>query len=184
MLEDTLDASPEVVQTAEQLLPLLYADLKRAAQRQRRAIHGVDTLQTTAVIHEAYLKLRASPGFSNHVHFLRSAALAMRHVLLNYAREQVTVKRGRGTVSVPIEDEESLGAPTLEQLIEVNDALAKLKVLSPRLAQVVECRFFGGYTDTETATALELTERTVRRDWIKARAWLKQQLEGSTEQSP
>jgi RNA polymerase sigma factor (TIGR02999 family) len=144
----------------------------------------VDTLQTTAVIHEAYLKLRSSPGFSNHVHFLRSAALAMRHVLLNYAREQVTVKRGRGTVSVPIEDEESLGAPTLEQLIEVNDALAKLKVLSPRLAQVVECRFFGGYTDTETATALELTERTVRRDWIKARAWLKQQLEGSTEHLP
>ena len=178
MLDDTLDASPEVVQTAEQLLPLLYADLKRAAQRQRHAISGADTLQTTAVIHEAYLKLRASPGFANHVHFLRSAALAMRHVLINYAREQVTVKRGRGTVTVPIDDEDSLSAPTVEQLIEVNDALAKLKTLSPRLAQVVECRFFGGYTDAETAAALQLTERTVRRDWVKARAWLKQQMEG------
>jgi RNA polymerase sigma factor (TIGR02999 family) len=175
-LQDTLDASAEVVQTAEQLLPLLYADLKRFARRQRRAIHGVDTLQTTAVIHEAYLKLRTSPGFSNQVHFLRSAALAMRHVLLNYAREQVAVKRGDGATMVPIEEAPQLSGPSFEQLLEVNDALGKLQELSPRLAQVVECRFFGGYSDAETATALQLTERTVRRDWTKARAWLKQQL--------
>lgn len=175
---DLLDASPEVVHTAEELLPMLYDDLRRFARRQRRSVGAADTMQTTAVIHEAYLKLRHSPGFNDRTHFLRAAALAMRHVLVNYAREQMAVKRGDGHKAQSLDDATEVGGPPNERVVEVNDALGRLKELSPRLAHVVECRFFAGYSDEETAAALGLTERTVRRDWVKARAWLKHELDG------
>ena len=176
-------APPEVKQTAEQLLPLFYEEVRRVARRERRRVGAGETMQTTALIHEAYLKLHRSGGFNDQAHFLRSAALAMRHSLINYARDRVAAKRGSGAVVVPMEEAVEVGAPSDQDLLEVNDALGRLAELSPRLAQVVECRFFAGYGDEETARALGLTDRTVRRDWIKARAWLRRELANSAASS-
>ncbi len=169
----------EVRRTAEELLPLFYEDVRRAARRERRRVGAGETLQTTALIHEAYLKLHRSPGFHDEAHFLRAAALAMRHSLINYARDRVAAKRGSGAKVVAIEEAEEIGTTADQELLDVNEALVRLAVLSPRLAQVVECRFFAGYGDQETARALGLTDRTVRRDWIKARAWLRRELAGA-----
>jgi RNA polymerase sigma factor (TIGR02999 family) len=191
MLEKTLAAtdpigSPiEVVRTAESLLPLFYDEVRRIASRQRRTVLAGQTLQTTALIHEAYLKLRVAGDFNDHAHFLRSAALAMRHVLISYARYRTAAKRGGGEAIVPLNEEGVLEAVEIALevdvsadggLLDVNEALGRLAALSPRLAQIVECRFFAGYSDRETAEALGLTDRTVRRDWVKARAWLRREL--------
>jgi RNA polymerase sigma factor (TIGR02999 family) len=174
---DDANVSPEMRRTAEELLPLLYEDVRRVARRERRAKGGGETLQTTALIHEAYLKLRNSPGYNDRSHFLGAAALAMRHVLVNYARDCVTAKRGSGAVVLPLDAAMEVGTPPSEQaLLDVNEAVARLSKLNPRLAQVVNCRFFAGYGEEETAQALGLTDRTVRRDWAKARAWLRREL--------
>jgi RNA polymerase sigma factor (TIGR02999 family) len=173
---DSLGAPANVVLTAEELMPLLYQELHRFARYQRRSFGAHDTIQTTAVVSEAYLKLRHSAGFTDRTHFFRSAALAMRHVLINYARERAAAKRGSGRDMEPLENAEHIGAADDNRILEVNEALARLKELNPRLAQVVECRFFAGYDDAQTAQALGLTDRTVRRDWVKARAWLRREL--------
>jgi RNA polymerase sigma factor (TIGR02999 family) len=167
---------PEIVLTASALLPFLYDDLHRLARRERRNAPG-DTLQTTALIHEAYLKLRDTSGFTDRDHFLRASALAMRNILVNHARGQMTAKRGSGAVLLSLEDHDVAAETTDDALlIDVNDALGRLAALNMRLARVVECRFFAGYSDQETAEALGTNERTVRRDWIKARAWLMHEL--------
>jgi RNA polymerase sigma factor (TIGR02999 family) len=171
-----IGAPAEVRQSAAQLLPLFYEDVRRVARRERRRVGAGETMQTTALIHEAYLKLHKSGSFNDQSHFLRSAALAMRHSLINYARDRVAAKRGSGAQMVSLDEATEVGAPGDEDLLEVNEALGRLAALSPRLAQVVECRFFAGYGDKETAQALGLTDRTVRRDWIKARAWLRREL--------
>jgi RNA polymerase sigma factor (TIGR02999 family) len=181
LLADSVDlgAPPEVKRTAEELLPVFYEDVRRVARRERRRVGAGATLQTTALIHEAFLKLHKTASFNHQAHFLRSAALAMRHALINYARDRVAAKRGSGAVVVSLDDAGEVHAPTDEGLLEVNDALGRLAALNPRLAQVVECRFFAGYGDAETAQALGLTDRTVRRDWLKARAWLRRELSQS-----
>jgi RNA polymerase sigma factor (TIGR02999 family) len=171
-----LGAPPEVRRTARELLPVFYEDVRRVARRERRRVGAGDTLQTTALIHEAFLRMSGSGSFTQEGHFLRSAAVAMRHALINYARDRVAAKRGSGAAVVSLDDATEVRGPSDEALLEVNDALARLAALSPRLAQVVECRFFAGYGDAETAHALGLTDRTVRRDWIKARAWLRREL--------
>jgi RNA polymerase sigma factor (TIGR02999 family) len=173
---DGLGASVEVVLRAEELMPVLYHDLRQFARRQRRRFGAHDTMQTTAVISEAYLKLRHAPGFTDRTHFLRAAALAMRHVLVNYARDQSAAKRGSGRSRESLENAEDIEAVDEARLLDVNEALARLKELNLRLAQVVECRFFAGYDESQTAEALGLTDRTVRRDWVKARAWLRREL--------
>jgi RNA polymerase sigma factor (TIGR02999 family) len=171
-----LGAPLEVQHTARELLPVFYEDVRRVARRERRRVGAGDTLQTTALIHEAFLRMGSSGSFTHEGHFLRSAALAMRHALINYARDRVAAKRGSGAAVVSLDDAPEVPGASDEALLEVNDALARLAALSPRLAQVVECRFFAGYDDGETAHALGLTDRTVRRDWIKARAWLRREL--------
>jgi len=176
-----IGAPLEVKRTAQQLLPLFYEDVRRVARRERRRLNAGETLQTTALIHEAYLRLHKSGTFNDQAHFLRSAALAMRHSLINYARDRVAAKRGSGAVAVPLDEAPEVGTPGDENLLEINEALTRLATFSPRLAQVVECRFFAGYDDKETAQALGLTDRTVRRDWIKARAWLRRELANSGE---
>ena len=183
---DPIGSPIEVVRSAESLLPLFYDEVRRIASCQRRTVHAAgQTLQTTALIHEAYLKLRIAGDFNDHSHFLRSAALAMRHVLISYARYRTAAKRGGGEAIVPLNEEGALEAaenvPEVDvsadsELLDVNEALGRLAALSPRLAQIVECRFFAGYSDRETAEALGLTDRTVRRDWVKARAWLRREL--------
>jgi RNA polymerase sigma factor (TIGR02999 family) len=160
------------------LAPLLYRDLRRIARHARWQMAGGMTLQTTALVHEAYLKLHGDTAFNDRQHFLCAAALAMRHILVSFARDSVAAKRGGGAAVISIDDAPDIAMPDDSALLAVNDALDALQALSPRLAQVVECRFFAGYTEEETAAALGLTDRTVRRDWVKARAWLRCALAG------
>lgn len=176
-------APPEVRHAAEHLLPLFYADVRRLARHERRRMGAGDTLQTTALIHEAYLKLLRSSWFNDRAHFLRASALAMRHVLINYARESMTQKRGGGAIVESLTTSHDIGVQDDQTLLDVHEALDRLALLDERLAQVVECRFFAGFSEQDTALALGINERTVRRDWTKARAWLRRELaqEGSRD---
>ena len=175
-VESPLGAPPETQRMAAALLPLMYEDLRRIARRERLRVRAGGTLQTTALIHEAYLKLRNMTEFNDRAHFLRASALAMRHILVNHARDRMACKRGGGATDVALDEAPEVGSAPDEAVVEINAALERLAGLNPRLAQVVECRFFGGYDDEETAAALGLTDRTVRRDWVKARAWLRREL--------
>jgi RNA polymerase sigma factor (TIGR02999 family) len=161
---------------AVELMPIFYQDIRRLARRERRRVSAGVTLQTTALVHEAYLKLHGSPEFNDREHFLRAAALAMRHVLVSHARERLAAKRGGGETPVSLDDAPDVAVDDDAVLLEINEALERLTQINPRLAYVVECRFFAGFDDAETAIALGLTDRTVRRDWIKARAWLSREL--------
>ena len=171
-----MPADPSLALTADALVPVLYDDLRRIARRSRWQVSAGSTVQTTALVHEAYLKLRGGAAFNDRQHFLRAAAMAMRHILVNLARRSQTIKRGAGLEAVPLDDAPEIAAPAAAALIEVDEVLGRLRAVSERLAEVVECRFFAGYGDEETAAALGLSDRTVRRDWLKARAWLRREL--------
>ena len=174
--DDGFGAPPEACHLAAELLPLLYEDVRSLARRERRRVRAGVTLQTTALVHEAYLKLLSAARFNDRQHFLRAAALAMRHILINHARDRMAEKRGGGADHVVLDDVQDISIGEATVLIEINDALGRLAQLSPRLAQIVECRFFAGFKDDQIAQALGLTDRTVRRDWVKARAWLRREL--------
>src|SRR5215471_7110643 len=172
-------ASVEVRLMAAELLPAFYDQLKHIAQRARSRFGGHQTLQTTALVHEAYLRLRHSGRFTDENHFLRAAALAMRHALINYAAARVAEKRGGGQAHLTLSNAETICVDTDESLLALNEALERLAAEIPRLADVIECRFFGGYGEEDTARALGLSLRTVQRDWLKARAWLFRELGGT-----
>jgi RNA polymerase sigma factor (TIGR02999 family) len=173
-------ASPEARLIAAELLPTFYDQLKHIAQRARSRLGGNQTLQTTVLVHEAYLRLRHSGEFTDETHFLRAAALAMRHALINYAAARVADKRGGGQPHLTLSNAETVGVDSDEGLLALNEALERLSAQIPRLADVIECRFFGGYGEEDTARALGLSVRTVQRDWLKARAWLYRELGGPT----
>ena len=168
----------DVRSTADELLPLFYADLKRLAHRERARVGAGMTMQTTALVNEAYLKIRNRSDWNDDAHFVRAAALAMRHALVSHALERLTAKRGSGIAALPLTDGLEVAVEDDESLVALDDALKLLSQRSLRLAQVVECRFFAGYDDAETALALAISERTVRRDWSLARAWLQRELAG------
>jgi RNA polymerase sigma factor (TIGR02999 family) len=171
-------APVEVRRIAAELLPTFYEQLKQIAQRARARLGGSYTLQTTALVHEAYLRLRGSGGFTDEGHFLRAAALAMHHALINHAAARLTAKRGGREPHVSLAAAETFGLDTDEGLMMLHEALQRLAAERPRLAEVVECRFFGGYGEEDTARALGTSLRTVQRDWLKARAWLFRELGG------
>lgn len=158
----------------------LYGALRRAAHGVRSGVRAGDTLQTTALIHEAWIKLARGGHWESRQHFLAAAALAMRQILVDDARARLRLRRGGGERPLSLDDEsmpiDVAASEPDAQLVAVGEALEQLAALNPRLAQVVECRYFAGYTEPETAEALGINERTVRRDWIKARAWLYQSL--------
>lgn len=134
-----------------------------------------ETLRTTALISEAWLKLRRSEGWMDDDHFLHAAALAMRHVLVDHARARMAAKRGSGKIDALTDDIEPFWESD-DRLVELDEALARLNGHSPRLAQVVELRFFAGYSEEQAARIMGVTDRTIRRDWVKARAWLFKEL--------
>jgi len=183
---DSLDAltpgsrtvPPEVGRIAAQLLPAFYEQLKRIAQRARARLGAGETLQTTALVHEAYLRLRGARAFADETHFLRAAALAMRHALINHAQARVAEKRGGGSLHLTLSHAADLSIDTDEGMLALHAALQRLSAEMPRLAEVVECRFFGGFGEEDTARALGMSLRTVQRDWLKARAWLYRELHG------
>lgn len=170
------NVSPEVRRIAAELLPAFYDELKRLAQRARARVGAGSTLQTTALVHEAYLRLRGVRDFNDETHFLRAAALAMRHALINYAQARVADKRGGGALHVTLSHAGDFSIDSDEGLLALNEAMERLASEMPRLADVVECRFFGGYGEAETARVLGISLRTVQRDWLKARAWLFREL--------
>jgi RNA polymerase sigma factor (TIGR02999 family) len=166
----------EVRVLADELLPLFYDELKRVARRVRGRYGAGATLQTTALVHEAYLKLRGSKGWNDDAHFLRAAALAMRHALVNHAEARLAAKRGGGAEAVPWSEDLAVARHRDETVVALDEALDRLARVSARLAEVVQCRFFAGYDEAETGRALAISVRTVRRDWTLARAWLHREL--------
>lgn len=163
----------------ERIVPLVYDDLRVLASRQLRRELGPRTMHPTSLVHEAYMKLATGTALhaGDRAHFLAIAARAMRQVLVDDARRRSAEKRGGAWERVTLSGEHD-GAPELgaEDILALNDAMDKLE---PRQRQVVECRFFGGMEEREIATTLGITERTVRRDWVKARAWLYRFLYGA-----
>jgi RNA polymerase sigma factor (TIGR02999 family) len=168
-----------------ELFPLVYDELRSLAHQQRRRWHGDITLETTALVHEAYLKLagqRQLPS-DGRAHFCAVAAKAMRHILCNYARDRSRKKRGAGVQHLPLEPghelagELRLSDTQTDTLAALDDSLRALEAIAERQAQVVECRFFGGMSLEDTATALDVSSRTVKRDWTFARAWLRREMQ-------
>src|ERR1700733_5495955 len=177
-------ASADVRRIAAELLPAFYDQLRRIARRTRARVGAGHTLQTTALVHEAYLRLGQSRAFVDETHFLRAAALAMRHALINYAQARVADKRGGGRAHLTLSHVADISVQSDEGLLALNDAIVRLANDMPRLAEVVECRFFGGYGEEDTARALGVSLRTVQRDWLKARAWLFRELGGAAPAEP
>jgi len=164
----------------DRIFDRLYAELKKLARSQLRYGRTAASLDTSALVHEVYLKLVRAESLSlaDRSHFFALAAKAMRQILIGHADSLRRQKRGGGAVLLPLDEE--LVAPALwqaEQLVAVDVALAELERLAPRLARIVELRFFVGMNETEIGTLLEQSERTVRRDWRKARAFLHVELE-------
>jgi RNA polymerase sigma factor (TIGR02999 family) len=160
----------------EQLTPLVYAELRKIAHRYMNRERAGHTLQTTAVVHEAFLRLLGNPqeNWQNRAHFYAIAAQMMRRILVDYARANLRAKRGGETTRVAFED---IDAPVTEpaldpDLIALDAALEKLAEIDPRRGRVVELRFFGGLSVEETARALQVAPDTVVRDWRVAKAWL------------
>jgi RNA polymerase sigma factor (TIGR02999 family) len=158
----------------DRLLPLIYEELRRIARRQLRQQRAGHTLNTTALVHEAYLKLvdQRCVGWQDRAHFFAVAACAMRHILINHARRHATAKRGGRWRRVPLDDAVLGVEEQADLLLALDEALGRLAALNHRLGRVVECRFFGGMSEEEVAMVLDLSARTVRRDWLKARMWL------------
>jgi RNA polymerase sigma factor (TIGR02999 family) len=167
------------------LMTLVYDELRAMARRQLRNWRHGQTITTTVLVHEAYLKLvdHGTAAWEDRSHFFSVAALAMRHILVDSARRRVSKKRGGEDVQVPL-DELRLGGETPDaearavEVLAIDRALTSLSALNARLSQLVELRFFAGLTEEETAEVMGTSERTVRRDWRKARAFLFQALGG------
>lgn len=159
---------------AEELLPLLYADLRRQAGAQMARESGGQTLQPTALVHEAWLRLVRSgnPCWQNRAHFYGAAAEAMRRILIESARRKARLKRGGGQVRVDLEGLELAAASPEEKVLLIDEALTILRAADPQRAEVVQLKFFGGLTNQEVAESLGVTERTIERHWAYARAWL------------
>jgi RNA polymerase sigma factor (TIGR02999 family) len=158
----------------DRLAPVLYEELRQVAHLQLRRERTGHTLGTTALVHEAYLKLvdQSRATFADRAQFLATAAVVMRRVLIDYARSRATAKRGDGVAMLSLDEELALDGEQSDALVALDDALRELSAFDERLARVVECRFFGGLTEEETASVLGTTARTVRRDWVKAKGWL------------
>jgi RNA polymerase sigma factor (TIGR02999 family) len=164
-----------------ELLPLVYDELRQMARRQLARERRQRTLSTTGLVHEAYLKLvdQAQATLKDRAYFFAAAARAMRQVLVDAARRRNRIKRGSGETPLDLRDSRIAVDDFAAELRDLDDALTRLATLFPRQARVVECRFFGGLSVEETAEALELAPRTVKRDWSLARAWLFRELRGA-----
>jgi len=164
----------------DRLIPVVYEDLRRIAHRRLASERQDHTLNTTAVVHEAYLHLinQATATWQDRVHFFAVAARVIRNVLIDYARARATGKRGGGALRIPLsEDLDGGREPDTIEFLALDEALTELRSLDPRLERIVECRFFGGMTMKDTAEALEISLRTVERDWTRAKAYLYRSLD-------
>ncbi len=176
-------ASAGDAEAFDRVFEVVYEELRRLARQVRRA-RASETLNTTALVHEAYLRLLPSSdlAWKNRGHFMAVAARAMRQVLVRAAERRAATKRGGGKADLPLDEAagrspgEAGGGVEPEGVLLLDAALGRLEALSPRQARVVECRYFAGLSVEETAQALEISEPTVKRDWSAARAWLAREL--------
>ena len=179
-----VDAVSDEVGAVDRLFPIVYEELREIARRQLAKERVGHTLQTTALVHEAYVRLVDDTRVSRQgrAYFFASAARAMRQILVDHARRRGAAKRGGGVEPVTLEDDRTGVDAFAEELLDLDQALERLAELDPRHARVVECRYFGGMTVEETASALDVSPRTVRYDWALAKAWLHDALstEGGT----
>jgi RNA polymerase sigma factor (TIGR02999 family) len=161
-----------------QLIELVYDELHRIASREMRREHGERTLQTTAVVHESYLRIcRSEPiNWKDRAHFYAVAAQQLRRVLVDHARRLHSEKRGGGVLKVSLVESDGAAVDIDERLLAVDEALARLESLDPRAAKAVELRFFGGLSEAEAAEALHISIATLKRDWDFAKTWLTGQL--------
>lgn len=159
---------------AESLMPLVYDELKRLARSYMRRERQDHTLQTTALVHEAYLKLvrQQATNWQGRSHFFGIAAQLMRRILIDHARGHLREKRGGAQVILPLNEALAFSLEHSEDLLKLDEALDRLSKLDPRQGQVVELRFFGGLSVEETAQYLKISPKTVKRDWAVAKAWL------------
>ncbi len=166
------------------LIELAYDDLRVIAHRHLRRSRGDQTLQTTALVHEVYMRLAGvdEGAWATRAHFFAFCSKAMRRILIDYARRQQAAKRGGDRVRVPLTDQVASLDAEIAEVLAVDQALETLARHDERLAQIVECRFFGGLTVPETAEALDLSTRTVERDWVRARAYLYRMLRTDEEE--
>ena len=167
----------------EQLFPLIYEEMRKRAHQQRQRWHGDYTLNTTALVHEAYLKLvdQKQADWTSRAHFLAIAARAMRQILLDYAKRRRTKKRGGDAPKLSLDEMQGGGGNALvlteeraEALVNLDEALEGLMQMDERQSRIVECRFYGGMTIKETGEALGISPATVTREWAVAQAWLYQ----------
>jgi len=167
----------------DRLVGLVYGDLRRVARAQRRRGGPNDTLNTTALVHEAYAKIVDQDGarFNDRGHFLAVAAVAMRQILVDHARRRTRDKRGGGAAHAPLDELEERVGRDARHILDLDLALNRLATYDARQARVVECRYFAGLSEQETAEALGVSLRTVQREWLKARAWLRHELAASGE---
>ena len=176
----------------DELFPLVYDELHGIAARERRRWEGDETLDTTALVNEAYLKLvgQSAPDWRSRAHFLAVAATAMRQILIDYAKRKRAAKRGGGQPHLSLHDleaalhrDEGASGSRDEVLLALDEVLSRLQRREPRQARIVECRFFGGMSIEDTAEALAISPATVKRGWAMAQAWLYRELKRSAEGS-
>jgi RNA polymerase sigma factor (TIGR02999 family) len=162
----------------DQLMPLVYAELRRLAHRHLRGERSGHTLQTTALVNEAYLRLVDQNQFNwqNRAHFFAVAAQMMRRILVDYARARLNAKRGGGTVRVMLEEAAEVSQDRSAEMVALDDALTELAEFDQRKSQIVELRFFGGLSIEETAEVLKVSPGTVMREWTLAKAWLQREI--------
>ena len=164
----------------ERLFPLVYDQLRGIAHNALRHENTGHTLATTDLVHEAYLRLvdQTRVQWADRRHFFAVASQAMRRILVDYARRHAAAKRGGNLRPMTLDESVMSVDDRADTLVALDDAIGRLEQFDPRLARVVECRFFAGLTEEETAEVLGVTDRTVRRDWVKAKGWLYQELGG------
>jgi len=158
----------------EKLIPLVQPELHRLAHHYMSRERAGHTLQTTAILNEAYLRMvdNTKPLWQNRTHFVAAAAQLMRRIMVDHARERYSLKRGGGALKVTLDEAALVTATRSEELLALDEALETLAVQDPRKSQIVELRYFGGLTVEETADFLKLSQRTVEREWTMAKAWL------------
>ena len=163
----------------QKLTPLVYDELRRLARQYMKGQSPQHTLQTTALVNEAYLRLarQKTPSFTSRSHFLAVAAKAMRQILVNHAKALQTEKRGAGAGKVQLDEAAVVSPEQTSAILDVNEALERLAILDSRKAQVVELKYFGGLKQEEIADVLKISSGTVQRDWVFARAWLYNELQ-------
>jgi RNA polymerase sigma-70 factor (ECF subfamily) len=164
-----------------ELTPLVYEELRRLAHRQMGAERPGHTLQTTALVNEAYLRLadQTNLNWQNRAHFFAVAARAMRQILVSYARSNRAQKRGGGGARIELDEAAIMSPEQSNEIVDVHEALEKLATLDERKAQVVELKYFGGLNHDEIAEVLKVSTMTVRRDWVFAKTWLYDELQNA-----